>query len=298
MPELVTKIRIFIGSPGDVEAERKALTQTIDDLNVGFASSRKMVLELAKWETHVWPGFGEDAQSVINDRVGQYDIFVGVFWNRFGTPTGRAGSGSSEEFERAYARWKESKRPSLMLYFRRSPADLATIEEIRQKQLLLEFKGSLQRLGALFREYSEVEEFGRLVSLHLIQELTFLEKTAEVQQLNQRVDDQQRTLTRQERTLARQQDVINQLVAYSMASYIFKHLQFVYHGQRRDSGWPDEYLFRKNHPFEHDLRFLRDHGYIEFLEIGSLNDGENLVKRLTLTPVGNFYVDLREGARS
>src|SRR2546430_122817 len=66
MAELVTKIRIFIGSPGDVAAERHALTQTINDLNVGFASSRKMVLELAKWETHVWPGFGEDAQGVIN----------------------------------------------------------------------------------------------------------------------------------------------------------------------------------------------------------------------------------------
>jgi hypothetical protein len=120
--ELVTKIRIFIGSPSDVAAERNALTQAINDLNI-VASSRKMVLELAKWETHVWPGFGEDAQSVINDRIGEYDIFVGVFWNRFGTPTGRAGSGSAEEFGRAYTLWKQHKRPSLMLYFRRSPAE-------------------------------------------------------------------------------------------------------------------------------------------------------------------------------
>jgi hypothetical protein len=36
---------------------------------------------------NVWPGFGEDARSVINDRIGEYDIFIGVFWNRFGTPT-------------------------------------------------------------------------------------------------------------------------------------------------------------------------------------------------------------------
>jgi hypothetical protein len=298
MAELVTKIRIFIGSPGDVLAERNALTQAISDLNVGFAGSRKMVLELAKWETHVWPGFGEDAQAVVNERIGEYDIFVGVFWNRFGTPTGRAGSGSSEEFERAYALWKEHKRPSLLLYFRRSPSDFASIEEIRQKQLLLEFKNSLQRLGALFREYSDVEEFARFVALHLIQELTFLEKTAEVQQLHERVDDQQRKISKQEEKLSKQQDVINQLVAYSMASYIFKHLQHVYHGQRRDSDWPSEYLFRKNLPFEHDLRFLRDHGYIEFLEIGSLPDGENLINRLILTPVGNFYVELREGAKS
>jgi hypothetical protein len=174
-----------------------------------------------------------------------------------------------------------------MLYFRRSPADFSSTEEIRQKQLLLEFKDSLHRLGALFREYSDVEEFSRLVGLHLIQELTFLEKTAEVHQLHQRIDDQQRTISKQEQTLAKQQDVINQLVAYSMASYIFKHLQHVYHGQRKDSGWASEYLFRKNDPFAHDLRFLRDHGYIEFLEIGSLRDGADLVTGLTLTPVGN-----------
>ena len=142
-----------------------------------------------------------------------------------------------------------------------------------------------------------MEEFGRLVSLHLIQELTFLEKTAEVQQLHERVDDQQRVLTKQEQTLTKQQDIINQLVAYSMASYIFKHLQYVYHGQRKDPGWPEEYLFRKNPPFEHDLRFLRDHGYIEFMEIGTMNDGENLVRSMKLTPVGNFYVDLREAAK-
>jgi hypothetical protein len=95
------------------------------------------------------------------------------------------------------------------------------MEEIRQKQLLSAFKDSLQRMGALFREYSDVEEFARLVSLHLIQELTSLEKSAEVHQLSQRVNAQERALSKQEQTLAKQQAVINQLVAYSMASYIF-----------------------------------------------------------------------------
>jgi hypothetical protein len=94
-------------------AERHALTQTVN-LNVGFASSRKLVLELAKWETHVWPGFGEDAQSVINDRLGEYDIFVGVSWNRFGTPTGRR---RIRQFERAYALWKENRHPLLCYIF-------------------------------------------------------------------------------------------------------------------------------------------------------------------------------------
>jgi hypothetical protein len=136
MPETVSKIAVFVGSPGDVAEERKIVAQAVDDLNVGFASSRGLIVELKRWETHVWPGFGEDAQDVINDRVGQYDIFVGIFWNRFGTPTARAQSGSAEEFERAYTIWKTHKRPSLMLYFRRSPVDLSSLEDLLQKQQL------------------------------------------------------------------------------------------------------------------------------------------------------------------
>ncbi len=291
--EQVTKIVVFVAAPGDVATERKVIANAIADLNIGFASSRNLFIELRQWETHVWPGFGEDAQDVINQRVGPYDIFIGVFWNRLGTPTGRAQSGTAEEFERAYASWKQHRRPSLMLYFRRSPADLASTDEIEQKRRLLEFKETLQKLGALIREYSDIEEFSRLVSLHLIQELTSRERSAEIQNLRDRVDDQQRRISEQEKALQRQQHMINELVRYSMAEYIFKHLQWVYHGQKGESGY-QEYIYHKNQAFERDIRFLRDHGFIEYIQIGSLHEGDNLVKRLALTPIGKFYVSLRE----
>jgi uncharacterized protein DUF4062 len=296
MAEMVSKIAIFVGSPGDVAEERRIVSQAVDDLNVGFASSRGMLLELKRWETHVWPGFGEDAQDVINDRVGQYDIFVGIFWNRFGTPSGRAPSGTAEEFERAYNMWKTHKRPALMLYFRRSPVDLSSLEDLQQKQQLLEFKQTLQRLGALFREYGDLEEFRRFISLHLMQELTSLEKSVEVQKLHERVDNQQKVISAQEQKLEEQQHVINQLVTYSMAEYIFKHLRHIYFGQKKKPGYPAEYIYRKNDAFEHDMRFLRDHGYIEFLNISGLGDGVNLVDAVKLTPVGSFYVKLRSGS--
>ena len=298
MAELVRKVRIFLASPGDVAAERNTVARVVDDLNVGFASSRDTVLELVRWETHVWPGFGEDAQAVINQRIGAYDIFIGVLWNRLGTSTNRAPSGTAEEIERAHSLWQTHRRPAILLYFRRSPADLSTIEELEQKRGVLDFRNALQRLGALVREYSDLDEFGRLISLHLIQELTNLERSEQVAQLGKRVEEQGRTLEEQARTLSEQQHVINQLVTYSMAEYIFKHLQHVYHGKRRDVGWPLEYIYRKDAPFERDLRFLRDHGFIGFTEIGRLSDGTDLVQNLTLTPVGRMCVRLREGMSS
>ena len=114
-------------------------------------------------------------------------------------------------------------------------------------------------------------------------------------ELGKRVDEQGRTLEEQARTLNEQQYVISQLVTYSMAEYIFKHLQHVYHGKRKHEGWPSEYLYRRDKPFERDLRFLRDHGFIGFIEIGSLSDGVDLVQALELTPVGKMCVRLREG---
>jgi hypothetical protein len=87
-----------------------------------------------------------------------------------------------------------------------------------------------------------------------------------------------------------QQQIINQLVVYSMSYFIFEHLKQIHH-RSREGG---EYLFRNNDAFKRDLRFLRDHGYFEHFNVGDLFEGQNLVGHLKLTPVGNFYVELRE----
>ena len=56
-------------------------------------------IESKKWEKDVFPAFGEDSQDVINKQIGtDYNIFVGIMWKKFGTPTSRAESGTEEEF--------------------------------------------------------------------------------------------------------------------------------------------------------------------------------------------------------
>ena len=171
MADLVNRITIFVASPGDVAREREVVKDTIDQLNQNAMLGDSTVVQLRRWETHAWPGFGENAQSVINQQIGPYDVVVGILWNRIGTPTGRAISGTVEEFERAYALWKEHKRPSLMFYFNRSPADLGTQDELQQKMEVLNFKKQLQGLGALYWEYNGVEEFRKLLVGHLFNEL-------------------------------------------------------------------------------------------------------------------------------
>ncbi len=101
----------------------------------------------------------------------------------------------------------------------------------------------------------------------------------------------ERRIESQEAQIGRQQDVINRLVLYSMSYYIFQHLSGLLRAQQQPNG---EYLFRKNDAFERDLRFLRDHGYLALFNVGELTDGENLARRLELTPAGKLYVQLRQ----
>jgi len=123
MAKTQTTIRVLIASPGDLEEERAILREVISELNDTWANTTGIRLEAMGWESHATPGIGIDAQDVINQSFNDdYDIFVGVLWTRFGTPTNRAPSGTVEEFERAYARYKEQPTSvRIMFYFKELP---------------------------------------------------------------------------------------------------------------------------------------------------------------------------------
>ena len=97
----------------------------------------------------------------------------------------------------------------------------------------------------------------------------------------------------QEQKIRAQQEVINQLVIYSMSQLIYQHLRGIYNATKNGT----EYLFQGDHEaFRRDLRFLRDHGYLEHFHVNELKDRQNLASFIRLTPTGEFYVYLREGS--
>src|SRR5688500_1316029 len=104
MPIHVEKLLIFLASPGDVASERNHVHNVIAELNRTVAPEKDVVLQVVSWEYDTFPGYGTDAQSVINAQIAEmkkYSLFVGIMWSRVGTPTPRAESGTIEEFERA-----------------------------------------------------------------------------------------------------------------------------------------------------------------------------------------------------
>jgi hypothetical protein len=112
-------------------------------------------------------------------------------------------------------------------------------------------------------------------------------------QVEREVADQGRRVRAQEQQLQEQQELITQLVVYSMAWYLFQLLADLHH-RTQEQG---EYLFRGSEATRRDLRFLRDHGYLEHFVIGDLADGQDLVRTVRLTPLGRILVEMREARR-
>src|SRR3712207_1752082 len=107
MPVTATIFRVFIASPSDVKRERMMCRSVIEEINRTWHSTHNLYLVPVMWEYDAFPGVGVDSQAVLNSEIGNdYDIFVGIMWARFGTPTGRADSGTEEEYERAYEKYK------------------------------------------------------------------------------------------------------------------------------------------------------------------------------------------------
>src|SRR4051812_8712556 len=171
MAESVSKIRVFLASPGDVQEERDCLTRIVDLLNRGVAAEKRLVLELVRWETHAWPSAGNDVQEIISRQLGVPEIFIGIMWKRLGTPTPRAESGTVEEFELALEAWRSNRVAEIMFYFKRDPFFPSSEEDLAQMSKVLRFRERLKITGLLFQDYLGIEAFERQAYDHLTQVL-------------------------------------------------------------------------------------------------------------------------------
>lgn len=170
MPRNITEFDLFVSSPADVADERDCVGEAVDELNANWQRQLGLRLNVIRWENYGLPGFGEDAQDVLNqDLPEQLDAFVGILWSRIGTPTRRAESGTVEEFERTYKQWK-TKPDTIrqMMYFKNADVPF---EEIDTEQItsVRQFKSSLSNRGCLYQDFKSTDEFRRLIRNHLTQ---------------------------------------------------------------------------------------------------------------------------------
>lgn len=161
----VTKVRVFAASPSDVAEEREHLSKVITELNSTVASYKGLAIELVRWETHCTPSMGRP-QGIVNVQIGAYDVFVGMMWRRFGTPTGTAGSGTEEEFRLAYESWLRDSSVHILFYFSQKPFMPRNENDVEQFGKVLRFRKELEEKGLVW-EYRDSEDFPNVVRPHL-----------------------------------------------------------------------------------------------------------------------------------
>lgn len=171
-------VTLFVGSPGDVAAERKRLDGVVQELNRSLSEHFGVLLDLREWR-QVLPDMGRP-QAVLFEQlpVERWDVFIGILWLRFGTPSGAHApngaayqSGTEEEFQLAYRAWKELGRPRVLIYRsqRRAPPKQVDAGQLAAVQ---RFFDQFEAAGAhpgLHASYDSPTEFESLVRQHLTQ---------------------------------------------------------------------------------------------------------------------------------
>ena len=169
--QIYRKLRIFIACPGDVTAEKDCLVKVVERLQKP-ADECGYFLDLIEWRQVI--GMGRP-QQVIFDRADPqaWDIFVGILWQRFGSPSGAKHptkdlpleSGTHEEFLKAYGLWKDYGWPRILFYrcIRQERVDKIDPEQLK---MVADFFADFDSPGAhpgIYRPYSSVEDFGHFV---------------------------------------------------------------------------------------------------------------------------------------
>ena len=170
MAKSVIKYTIFVSSPSDLIEERLALEEVVKELNLTYGNANNCVIELLKWETHSAPGISKSStQDIINSDIGDdYDIFLGLLWKRFGTPTQLAGSGTEEEFNRALTRFQEDNlQPQILFYFKNSAPNLLSDIDPEQFLKVDHFKKSIPADKMLHWEFDTIESLQNFARLHI-----------------------------------------------------------------------------------------------------------------------------------
>ncbi len=165
MLENVRIIRVFIGSPGGLEDERRAAREIIQEVNQAHSEHWGCQFKLVGWEDTI-PGY-QRPQNLINIDLDKCQYFIGVLWNRWGTKPDIDDSGFTSGFEEEFCRAQDlctaGSMKDIALYFKGVdvPDGLQPGPEIKKVK---DFRTRcIDEKRIFFRDFAETSNFRDLV---------------------------------------------------------------------------------------------------------------------------------------
>jgi len=161
MPKEIRQINVFVSCPSDVESEKQIVKDVCGQITDVLSLSRSVQVKVIEWRKDVIPLItGEGAQSVIDKQIAEYDydIYIGIFWKRFGDKKSDGFTPTEGEFEDAFKRMKETKRPIIKVYFKTENFYPMSLYEVDQFGEVIKFREKIKGHG-LYDEFKDKEEF-------------------------------------------------------------------------------------------------------------------------------------------
>ncbi len=122
-PRSLRQYHVFLASPGDVGAERQHVRKFFDEYNRHTAQIWNARFEVIDWENYGTIGVGRPQELINQQTLEKYRdslaLVVGIMGQRFGSPSGKAESGTEEEFNWAMESHKRAGFPEIKWFFRK-----------------------------------------------------------------------------------------------------------------------------------------------------------------------------------
>ena len=160
--------KIFLSAPSDVQENvthtKNYINESLRNYWSGFQFE---VIDFKDFPSHI---INKSPQEVINSNIKSHgvDIYIGLMWKTFGTPTESFGSGTQEEFETCLDEYKSSGTPHLAFLFK--PVK-TTLEETDDEILTswIDVKHFRDRVGnaGLYKIYDTKSDLEKEIKLIL-----------------------------------------------------------------------------------------------------------------------------------
>ncbi|MDR3632320.1 MAG: HEAT repeat domain-containing protein [Isosphaeraceae bacterium] len=178
-PRPLKQYHVFLASPGDVSAERQHVRKFFDDYNRHTAPIWNARFEVIDWENYATIGVGRPQELITRQTLEKHRkslaLVVGIMGQRFGTPSGKAESGTEEEFNWALEAHRGTGSPEIKWFFRKTatleiPSDPDEAEKaLDQWRKVRAFRQRMQDLNdpVFFTEYPSAAGFADVFGAYL-----------------------------------------------------------------------------------------------------------------------------------
>ena len=166
--ESLVCLRIFIASPGGLDAERRAFRELIHSYNDIEANPRGVTFKPVGWENTLGEMGERRAQEVINQDLRECHFFLLVLHTRWGSsPGGGYTSGCEEEYEEALKCLEAGTMKQMGVLFKAVSPDMLA-DPGPQLKKVLKFRKKLEKeWSGLYKTFDDARSFEDLLRRYL-----------------------------------------------------------------------------------------------------------------------------------